>query len=176
MLTYKQKLEFIARVAPLAQASQSRFGVPASTTLAQAILESRWGRSRLTIMQHNFFGIKARIGEDYAEYNTMEDPDGPGPLPMRVVKARFRKFRSPQESFDAHARLLASLARYQPAMAAADDPLIFATRLQQCGYATDPMYPVKLMKLVGDFELTQYDPGKPGRERPDPIAAKEKIA
>jgi len=158
VLTYKLKLAFIAQIAPLAQASQAKYGVPASVTIAQAILESRWGESLLTVKCNNFFGIKARAGEDYCEFHTTEFRNGPGgKKEARRELARFRKFRSAQESFDRHAQLLASLGRYQAAMAVASDPLVFAARLQQCGYATDPQYAVKLADLIGDFDLTQYD-------------------
>jgi flagellum-specific peptidoglycan hydrolase FlgJ len=172
MLTYKKKLEFIAHIAPLAQASQAKFGVPASITIAQAILESAWGQSQLTLKANNFFGIKARAGEDYCEFQTTEFRNGHA---VREL-ARFRKFRSAQESFDRHAQLLSSLGRYQAAMAAASDPLVFASRLQQCGYATDPMYPVKLADLIGDFNLTQYDAARAKAGRTAQPAAAEREA
>jgi len=162
MLTYKQKLAFVAQIAPAAQASQAKYGVPASITIAQAILESsdrngNWGRSGLAVSCNNFFGIKARAGEEYAEYATTEDPDGPGPKPPIPARAKFRRFRSVAESFDRHAQLLASLRRYQPAMAVASDPLRFAAQLQRCGYATDGKYPGKLADLISNFDLTKYD-------------------
>lgn len=154
----KEKGDLIARIGPLATSSQQSTGVPASVTIAQAILESDWGRSGLTRQCHNWFGIKARQGEAYKEFATHEfvvSANGVGKL--EAVRARFKTFISDGECFYAHGRLLSTLTRYAPAMAAAADPLAFAAKLQQCGYATDPMYPDKLARLIAEFNLTRFD-------------------
>jgi flagellum-specific peptidoglycan hydrolase FlgJ len=152
-MTRKDQLDFITGIAPAAQASQAKWSVPASVTLAQAILESGWGESALTTSARNYFGIKARRIDPYVELKTDEFIGGT----RKAVRAGFRKFVSDAECFDAHGELLGTLARYRPAMAKADDPVIFAVKLQECGYSTDPDYATKLARLIQDFDLTQYD-------------------
>jgi flagellar protein FlgJ len=150
----REKQLFIESIGPLARSSQQRTGVPASVTITQACLESDWGRSGLSRPPYyNFFGIKARVGEKYAEFNTTEFKGGIA----EIQKARFRDFLSIGECFDAHAGLLSKAKRYAPAMAVADDPLAFAAKLQQCGYATDPMYAEKLARIMCEFNLTRFD-------------------
>lgn len=153
-MTRPDQVAFIARIAPLAQASQKQYGVPASITIAQAIDESGWGQSQLSTKANNFFGIKARQpGDKYFQFNTEEFEKG---QPVREL-AKFRAFDSIQDCFDAHARLLACTDLYRPAMADADDPFTFAPKLKDCGYSTDPEYAKKLAALITEFRLTQYD-------------------
>jgi flagellum-specific peptidoglycan hydrolase FlgJ len=159
MMTRQQQDAWIANYGPMAHASQLKTGVPASITLAQAILESRWGCSGLALQCNNFFGIKARhvkgvAIEDYKEFLTTEYDAGGKP---HAEEADFARFKSVQESFDRHAQLLSGAQRYRRAMAVKDDPLDFAIKIQECGYATDPNYPNKLTHLVRDFNLTRYD-------------------
>jgi flagellum-specific peptidoglycan hydrolase FlgJ len=149
----KDQLDFIARIAPAAQMGAAQTGVPASVTIAQAILESAWGESKLAKEANNFFGIKARRADDYAEFQTKEFRNG---LPAKEM-ARFRKFRTEAQCFTAHASLLSQSGRYRPAIADADDPFIFAARLYECGYSTDPSYPKELASLITEFHLRDYD-------------------
>lgn len=147
---------FLRDAVPAAQQSQRAYGVPASVTLAQAILESGWGASALTRKANNYFGIKAAANADpdsYAEFETTEFVDG---RETRVM-ARFARYPSPAASFEAHARLLAFAPRYMPAMARERDPLGFAEQLQACGYSTNPSYAGELKKLMAEYDLTQYD-------------------
>ena len=148
--------DFLKNVVPAAIATEREYGVPASITIAQAIAESGWGKSALAKQANNFFGIKAVANaapEDYAEFMTDEFVDG------RDVKqmARFARYATPTDSFLAHARLLATARRYQPAMAVRRNAGNFAVAIQHCGYSTNPNYAVNLMKLVTEFDLTQYD-------------------
>jgi flagellum-specific peptidoglycan hydrolase FlgJ len=153
-VTPKDQLAFISLIAPLAQASQKQYRIPASVTIAQAIDESGWGQSQLSTKANNFFGIKARQSVDkYTQFNTEEFEKG---QPVKEL-AKFRVFNSLKDCFEAHARLLACTDRYRPAMADADDPFVFAPRLKECGYSTDPEYAKKLAALITDFRLTQYD-------------------
>lgn len=149
-LDRKQQFDFIARLAPAAQASQEKYGVPASITLAQAILESAWGLSKLAQTANNYFGIKARQGEEYCEF----------PTPHDVKKVSdFRKFPSLNACFDRHGQLLSTLGRYRGAMARAADPLAFAIELQCGGYSENPKYPTLLAQLMEEFDLEKYDRG-----------------
>jgi flagellum-specific peptidoglycan hydrolase FlgJ len=167
-MTREQQQAWIEQQAPAALAAQRKWGVPASVTLAQAILESsdgagNWGGSKLAIQCCNFFGVKARQGEDYEEFRTTEFSNKPqAPIPQsgtekQVVLARFRKYASVEESFEAHGRLLGSLARYRPAMAVAHDPIAFAEQLQCCGYSTNPKYAELLTSLIRRYDLTRFD-------------------
>ena len=164
-----QQNAFLRMAVPAAQAAWRKWDVPASVTIAQAILESGWGRSQLTRQANNFFGIKAAAGaapESYVEFPTREFEDGE---PVQV-QARFAKYSSAAESFEAHAELLATARRYRNAMAVRYDPEHFAIELQQCGYSTNPGYGVLLWKLICDYDLTQYDCP------PDPAQAQEVAA
>ncbi len=148
--------KFLQQVVPAAQCSQREFGVPASITIAQAILESGWGKSALTVQANNFFGVKAAAHaapDTYEECPTYEYVDGHKTLEM----ADFARYPSPVESFAAHAALLAKAPRYKPAMDVRNTPAAFASKLQACGYSTNPEYAASLMTLVREFDLTQYD-------------------
>ncbi len=150
-----QQNAFLQSVVPGAQAAEKKYGIPASVTLAQAILESGWGQSALAKKANNFFGIKAvgAIAGSYVEFPTEEFVDG-----RRVREmAKFARYPSPAASFDAHAVLLSLSPRYEPAMAACGDPSQFAQELQACGYSTNPNYAAALRKLIAEFNLSQYD-------------------
>ena len=168
-MTEKQNA-FLKSAVPAAVLAQQKWGVPASVTIAQAILESGWGQSALAKQANNFFGIKAAASAapaSYAEFTTDEFIDG-----RRVRElAKFARYATPAASFDAHATLLALTSRYKPAMAFCGDPLRFLSELHLCGYSTNPNYAADLQKLITEFDLTQYD------IKPDgPAAAAEEAA
>jgi flagellum-specific peptidoglycan hydrolase FlgJ len=143
-------------VVPAAQASQKQYGVPASVTIAQAILESGWGKSKLAAESNNFFGVKFNShmpGAGYVELPTKEIANGSA----EIIEAEFQKYDTAEQGFNAHAYLLASLPRYSPAMKECGDPFEFATQLAACGYSTNPNYANELARLMTEFRLTQYD-------------------
>jgi flagellum-specific peptidoglycan hydrolase FlgJ len=154
-LTQDERDKFIAGIAPAAKAAAAKWGVPASVTIAQAIIESGWGQSQLTIQANNFFGIKAasRFGECYVQFRTKEFVDG---APDYIV-ANFEKFATPDAAFDAHGELIATSTRYRPAMAEKDDPFEFAVELEKCGYSTDPEYAKKLASIIMVYNLKDFD-------------------
>jgi flagellum-specific peptidoglycan hydrolase FlgJ len=156
----QQQNSFLRMAAPLAQAAQRRWNVPASVTIAQAILESSnsagWGQSQLAREANNFFGIKATHTDDpnsYIQLQTHEYIHGQ----LEEVPADFERFISPQASFNTHALLLASALRYKPAMAVRADAFAFANALAPCGYSTNPNYGALLGRIMRDYDLTQYD-------------------
>ena len=158
----EEKLSWLGTVAPWAQASQQDTGVPACVTLAQAILESNWGQSKLSREAFNYFGIKPfRASDPYIEMTTTEYDRG---RPLKVL-ARFRRFASPKECFEFRGRWLSRSQRYAPCMEVKDDPLEFCARLAQCGYATDPEYAKKLVAVILAFDLQKFDlpPGPAGK-------------
>lgn len=159
--------EFLKMAVPAAQYAQRSFGVLASVTVAQAILESGWGESALAQKANNYFGIKAYADvkpEEYVEMPTTEFVDG-----RRVREmAKFARYPSPTLGFGAHARLLALAPRYKPVMDAcragrAEEACVL---LRSCGYSTNPDYAELLGELIGDFDLTQYDVPPGGPEEP----------
>lgn len=151
---------FLKAVVLPAQLSQSRTRVPTSITIAQAILESGWGVSRLAKEANNYFGIKAtQATEEYVELPTTEFAHGV----EEHILARFAKYSTVALCFIDHAQLLSCARRYAPAMAVANNPEKFATALQDCGYSTledstgQRIYAQRLLQLVQEFDLTQYD-------------------
>ncbi|CQR43701.1 putative mannosyl-glycoprotein endo-beta-N-acetylglucosamidase domain [Thiomonas sp. CB3] len=147
--------DFFAAIGAQASDAQRRTGIPASVTLAQAALESNWGKSKLAIDGHNLFGIKAGKGwrGPVVLMPTREYLSGA----WHTVTAQWRKYPNWQASIEDHARFLHDNPRYTPALRCVDDPRAFATALQECGYATDPAYAAKLHGIVARHTLTQYD-------------------
>lgn len=148
--------DFITAVGTAAQSSQRTTGVPASVTVAQAILESDWGRSRLARMGNNLFGIKAQGGAGPAGTLTLaawEVINGQDVL----VEAVFRAYNTLEESIDDHGRFFTRNRRYADALAVANDPRAFARAIQDDGYATDPSYASKLIRLMDRYDLYRFD-------------------
>jgi flagellum-specific peptidoglycan hydrolase FlgJ len=148
--------DFILSVAPGARESQRRSGVPASVTLAQAILESDWGRSKLTREANNLFGIKAQRGPGSAgiyEINTWEVYGGQNV----TVFAAFKAYTSLADSIADHGRWFHDNSRYHAALGVRHDPRAFAHAINAAGYATDPAYAPKLIGLMDRFDLYAYD-------------------
>jgi len=148
--------DFIMSVAPGARESHRKNGVPASVTLAQAILESDWGRSKLTREANNLFGIKAFSGGGTAgvyEINTWEVYGGQN----ATVLAAFKAYQSLADSIVDHGRWFHDNWRYHEALTVADDPRAFAYAINAAGYATDPAYAPKLIGLMDRYNLYAYD-------------------
>jgi hypothetical protein len=134
-----------------AKASQQRFGVPASITVAQWIVESAWG-SAMPPDSNNPFGIKALDDQSAVESETWEVVDGKSV----TIRARFRRFASLAEAFEMHGKLLSTASPYRPAMDVAKDPDQFADALAGV-YATDPQYGTTLKWVMDNYKLKQYD-------------------
>lgn len=135
-----------------AQATQRRWGVPASITLAQYIQESSAGR-HMPAHSHNPFGIKAGRGQPFVMARTSEETsDG------RVVHimAPFRRFDSVDDAFDAHGRLLATGRAYALARQHTDDADAYADALTR-HYATEHSYGRNLRELMRQHHLYGYN-------------------
>ena len=132
----------------------------ASVTLAQAILESGWGRSKLSANDRNFFGMKCFTQGSYANgchtYVTNECTPAPASV-CYTTSASFRTYASATNSFRDHGALLATSSRYRAAFNYKKNPVQFAVEIQKGGYATDPLYATKLAKLMQDYKLQSYD-------------------
>lgn len=139
---------YIARYAPMAVDQMNRYGIPASITLAQGLLESAAGTSTLAVEANNHFGIKA-------------GPDWKGPCVLRTDDApneRFRKYRSAAESYEDHSRFLRMYKRYAPLFELRPgDYRGWSHGLKRAGYATSPTYATNLISLIERYDLTRYD-------------------
>lgn len=150
--------QFIAASAGPAQQTQRDYRVPASVSIAQAILESGWGRSTLTRDDHNYFGKKCfggpgPVGVGCRDYATHEC-SGRDCWPTRDD---FRAYRNPTDSYVDHGRQLTELSRYAEAMKHTSDPDRFAREVHKAGYATGSTYSDQLIELMRQYDLYQYD-------------------
>lgn len=153
--------QFIAAAVPGAQAGWREYGVPASTTIAQAILESGWGRSSLSTNDRNYFGIKCQ-GTNYGSlatgchvYNTTEC--GSTAASCFATSASFRTYATMANSFRDHGNFLRVNSRYKPAFVYTKDANKFIWTVWKAGYATDPNYYTKVTGIMATYNLYQYD-------------------
>lgn len=140
---------------PYAQKTAAELGVPAKALVAQAALETGWGRrlvGREGVTSHNLFGIKAggRWNGQRMRAPTHEFVDGV----RHSERADFRAYGSAADSFADYARLLGG-ARYANARDAGDDTHRFASALQKAGYATDPAYAAKITAIANGPTLNR---------------------
>jgi flagellar protein FlgJ len=146
------KEEFLRKLRPHAEQAAREIGVDPDALLAQAALETGWGRSVPGNAQgdssFNLFGIKAGSQWSGATVNvpTLEFESG---IPVRKVE-RFRAYDSPADSFRDYAALIRDSSRYANARGAGDNVEAFATALQQGGYATDPHYAQKIAAVASE--------------------------
>ncbi len=139
---------YIQKWAPTAVREMYRSGVPASITLAQGILESRYGLSSLASEGNNHFGIKCH--KDWKGKSMRYDDDARGEC--------FRVYDSADESFQDHSDFLRYRDRYKFLFdLKTTDYKGWAYGLKKAGYATDPNYPAKLIKYIEDYNLYEYD-------------------
>lgn len=126
-------------------------------TVAQAILESGWGKSGLTLKANNLFGIKGTYNGASVSCKTQEW-DGSKYI---TITAAFRKYPSWAESVADHSALFLRLKRYENLRGCTDYKKA-CQYVREDGYATDPAYTTKLVQLIEKYGLTQYDaPGTP---------------
>jgi hypothetical protein len=153
----KSHVAFLQAAGEAARLGQTETGVPASVTVAQAILESSWGQSALALDANNYFGIKAMGSEGTAGVVWMPTSEYDDSGQLYQTMSAFRAYNSLTDSLEDHDVLLESLARYAPAMQAAHDPKQFAALIAQEGYSTDPAYADKLVQLMDSYNLYQFD-------------------
>ena len=139
---------YIDQYYPLAVREMQRTGVPASITLAQALLESNAGQSPLATQANNHFGMKCH--NDWSGERFYKDDD--------KANECFRAYPSVEDSYRAHSDFLRGRERYKSLFDL--DPADYkewARGLRSAGYATDPGYADKLITLIEDFQLYRYD-------------------
>lgn len=141
-------LEYIEKYSDIAVSEMRRTGVPASITLAQGILESNSGQSRLAVKGNNHFGIKCH--NDWKGRTMRLDDD--------ARRECFRVYRSVEDSYRDHSDFLRYRDRYKPLFDLdKDDYKGWARGLKKAGYATDPSYANKLIALIEKYELYRFD-------------------
>lgn len=153
---------FVHAVWPDAERAAKSIGVAPEVLVAQAALETGWGRDLIRDASgrssNNLFGIKA--GADWqgatVEVPTVEYRDG-----VAVTEhATFRAYDSPAAGFDDYVNLIRGHPRYREALAQAGDAKAYATALQRAGYSTDPHYADKLQGMLGSQALAQIPTGR----------------
>lgn len=141
---------FQDRLASHAEQASQATGIPAKFMLGQAALESGWGKREIRAadgtQSYNLFGIKATSGwkGKVVEVATTEYVNG---VPQRRME-KFRAYDSYADAFKDYGRMLKSNPRYENVLANAQDVAGFAQGLQKAGYATDPRYADKLMRII----------------------------
>lgn len=147
-----QAQQFVREMLPHARKAEQATGIPARFVLAQAALESGWGRSEPRgadgRASNNLFGIKAGSGWNgpVVEAKTTEYVNGVA----RSVVQRFRAYASAADSFADYSRLISVNPRYRAVLANNRDAAGFASALQQAGYATDPGYAGKIVRIINE--------------------------
>jgi flagellum-specific peptidoglycan hydrolase FlgJ len=144
----KYTLAYIKKYAPLAVREMHVYKIPASITLAQGILESGNGRSGLASKSKNHFGIKCHRGWKGARVYHDDDEKG----------ECFRKYAYVENSYSDHSKFLYGRKRY--AFLFKLNKMKYkswAKGLKKAGYATDRKYPKKLIKIIEDYKLHEFD-------------------
>lgn len=140
--------EYIDTFSEIAQLEMKAYGIPASITLAQGLLESGYGKGELALKTNNHFGIKCHKGWQ-GDYD-FHDDDEKGEC--------FRKYNHPMYSFRDHSTFLTTRSRYAFLFNYRNtDYKKWAHGLRKAGYATDKKYPQKLIYLIEKHQLYKYD-------------------
>lgn len=140
--------DYVEQFKEIAMHNMREHGVPASITLAQAILESGAGTGSLCLKANNHFGIKCH--KEWAGDSVSHDDDAP--------QECFRKYEEPSQSFTDHSLFLISRPWYAPLFKLEkNDYKGWAFGLKKSGYATDPKYPNKLIGLIEKYQLNRFD-------------------
>jgi flagellum-specific peptidoglycan hydrolase FlgJ len=140
---------YIKRFAKTAVAEMHKYGIPASITLAQGIVESRYGTSTLAVKANNHFGIKCFAKKCQKGHCTNHTDDS--------HKDFFVKYPNAWGSYRAHSLFLKNSARYTELFTYGEDYAKWAHGLKRCGYATDPNYANKIISTIKKYKLYRYD-------------------
>jgi flagellum-specific peptidoglycan hydrolase FlgJ len=149
---YPKNVEkFIYFVLPPAKKVKSKYGVPISVLIAQAALESGWGKS---VKGNAYFGIKSHGSKNAAvSFRTSEFVKG-----KKVsIQDDFRAYKSINEAAEDYGQFLSTNNRYKSAFNVKDKPLKFVQEIASAGYATDPQYASKLTSIIKKYDLILFD-------------------
>ena len=140
--------QYIETYKEMAIDQMHRYGIPASITLAQGLLESGAGNSTLTRKANNHFGIK--VGMNWTGPYVLQDDDAKG--------EKFRKYRNAAESYEDHSLFLKNGRRYASLFTLkSTDYKGWAHGLKKAGYATNPKYAQLLIHIIETYDLTRFD-------------------
>ncbi len=140
--------DYVQKYKDIAKEDMVKYGIPASITLGQGILESGAGTGPLSVQANNHFGIKCH--KEWTGESIKYDDD--------IEAECFRKYKNPEESYRDHSLFLTSRPRYASLFQLPiNDYKSWAKGLKEAGYATDPNYPTKLYLLIERYNLQQYD-------------------
>ena len=132
-----------------------RSGIPASITMAQAIIESNGGNSQLARSTNNHFGIKCK---DYWDGDVYYHPDDDRDETGKLIPSCFRKYSSVRESYQDHTDFLLETGHYKPLFAFGKTEYeAWAEGLELCGYATDEHYAEKIIITIETYDLQELD-------------------
>lgn len=147
--------EFIEQIAAYVKKYAASFGICVhSPIIAQAILESGWGKSKLAAIYHNYFGLKCGTKWTGKSVNmTTQEEYEPGTL--TTIKDNFRVYDSMEEGVKGYFEFI-QLARYQN-LRGITDPKKYLETIKSDGYATSSDYVQNNMRLIEQYNLTQYD-------------------
>ena len=158
---------YILTYYPMAVEQMHKHGIPASITLAQALLEGGAGKSDLVKNANNHFGVKADKrwkGKSYSKWDNGK-------------WCQFRVYKNAQESFEDHSTFLLSNSRYDFLFKLnIEDYKGWARGLKNAGYAEDNQYPTKLINLIEKYELYKYDSYKKNRKKEDSYSKSSETA
>lgn len=146
----KKQLAYVSRFADVAQAEMKKYGIPASIKLAQGLIETNAGASRLSTKNNNHFGMKcfSRKCKKGHCSNFTDDSH----------KDFFRVYKSAWSSYRSHSQMLVSNKRYKKLFKLAPaDYRGWAKGLYKAGYATDKKYAEKLIRIIEELGLQKYD-------------------
>lgn len=150
---------FVKKVAPYAVELGQEYGVLPSITIAQAILESDWGTSTLASQYNNYFGIKGEDPNNTKVLQTKEYTNGQ----WITINGRFRVYSDFRESMKDHTKLLVNGTTWNPQqykqVLQSKNYIDAAVALQSDGYATDPGYTSKIIRIIQKYNLKKYDQG-----------------
>lgn len=165
--------DFIRQLTPYAKRAAALLNVQPGWLLAQAALETGWGRfvnrSASGESSFNLFNIKAdhRWQGERVQVNTTEYEQGA----PKQVSAEFRRYQNYAESFSDYVSFLQSNSRYEQALVSTADADQFAEALQSAGYATDPQYAEKIKRIVASDRFQAYMAGEFSTPELMPIAS-----
>lgn len=150
---------FVKKVAPYAVELGQEYGVLPSITIAQAILESDWGTSTLASQYNNYFGIKGEDPNNTKALQTKEYTNGQ----WITINGRFRVYSDFRESMKDHTKLLVNGTSWNSQqykqVIQSKNYIDAAVALQTDGYATDPGYTSKIIRIIQKYNLKKYDQG-----------------
>ncbi|MCW8399986.1 flagellar assembly peptidoglycan hydrolase FlgJ [Legionella sp. PATHC038] len=149
--------EFVKSIWPKAKQAASIIGLDPKILMAQAALETGWGKFVTKDVDgtssNNLFNIKSGNSKEFDSVN-VKTTEYIADTPIKI-NASFRKYPSVEQSFNDYISLIKGNDRYQNALASAANPELFVNELHKAGYATDPNYSTKILSIYHGDELNQ---------------------